>query len=1194
MEKIIKIIDGNQAVTEGVYKLTEIAAVYPITPSTPMGELYDKMSIKGIKNIYGSIPRVIEMQSEAGASGVMHGSLQSGCLATSFTSSQGLLLYIPNMYKIAGELTPNVIHVAARTIATHALSIFGDHSDVMCVRSTGYSIISSTNVQEAYDIAIISQLTTLETRIPMVHFFEGFRTSHEINKIETLSDEKIKSLVNFNAINEHRKRALTPDSPVLRGTAQDPDVFFQSREAASKLYKESFAKIKKIMEIYNNLTNKNYDIVEYYGDKNAERVIIAMGSAIEVIKETVDILNRSNEKVGVINIRLYRPFPKETFLNKLPKMVKKIAVLDRTKEPGSTGEPLFQDIVTTFTKRNSDEFTPLIIGGRYGLSSKEFTPAMCISVFNELNNKEPKKEFTIGINDDVMKTSLEYEYEADYEDSSITRAVFYGMGSDGTVSASKNTIKIIGENSNLFVQGYFLYGSKKSLSQTVSQVRISEKLIRKPYLIKSTNFIIINNYALIKYENIKNIVKNGTILINSSPYEPNEIWGKLSDNVKNEIILKEVSLFCINAEKITLAIGLGKKINTVMQTCFFKLLHLFSFDTYLENIKELIEKSYSSKGQEIVENNFKAITMAVDNLERLYYPHIINRENEIIKNNCLENIKTSEYFEKFAKEIEHGRGNELKVSEMPIDGTFPTGTSKWEKRNVSYVAAKWNKSSCIQCGKCSAVCPHSAIRVKKFCESELLKYGDDIPKTFETAKLLKKDNINCKMLYSLQVYVEDCTGCGLCHDVCPVKSKEAVKDSKQIIKAINLVDKKDIIDDERKNIKFFEGIEQQISENKDDEEINTYKLQYKEPLFEFPSACPGCGETSYIKIITQMFGDRMIVANATGCSSIYGGNLPTTPWTKNKFGYGPAWSNSLFEDNAEFGLGFRLSIDKLKDLGITLLSDIKNNIKNKEIISLIIKNANNKTTSGIDEQRKRISILKDELLLLNNEYSNKLLPIIDYLVYKSVWCIGGDGWAYDIGFGGLDHVLSTNEDVNILVLDTEVYSNTGGQASKSTPFGAIAEFATSGKKSFKKDLSMSVINYNNIFIAQISIGSNLQHTIKMLKKAEEHNGPSLIIAYSHCIAHGINMNLGYQLQKAAVDCGYWPLFHFDPKNYSENKQSFFIDSKKPEISFKEYAIKERRFSKIFKNDAVIANKVIENIDKQIQKKWSFYNALTKL
>ncbi len=1171
-------IDGNDAAVYVAYKVNEVIAIYPITPSSVMGERADEWAAAGQKNIWGITPRVQEMQSEGGAAGTVHGALQTGALTTTFTASQGLLLMIPNMYKIAGELTSTVFHVAARSIAAHALSIFGDQSDVMATRSTGFAILSAASVQEAMDFALISHAATLETRIPFIHFFDGFRTSHEVAKIEQLSEEDIRSMIDDELVRAHRERSLCPDHPVIRGTAQNPDVFFQAREAINPYYNACPDIVQKTMDKFAQLTGREYHLFDYYGPLEAERVIVIMGSGAEACQDTVDNLGAYGEKVGLLKVRLYRPFAVKKFIEALPATTKVLAVLDRTKEPGSSGEPLYLDVVNAlFETADQKKFTtlPKVIGGRYGLSSKEFTPAMIKGVFDEMKKDEPKNHFTIGILDDVTATSLDYDENFIIEDKDGVRAIFYGLGSDGTVSANKNSIKIIGENTPNYAQGYFVYDSKKSGSITVSHLRFGPKPIHSTYLVSRANFVGCHAFGFLeKYDVLAKLEKGGVFLLNS-PYPENETWDKLPKETQQIVIDRNIEFYVIDAYKVAKDSGLGRRINTIMQTCFFAISGVLPKDEAIAAIKESIKKAYSKKGEEVVQMNFEAVDHTLIHLHKV---DISAAATSTVERPSTVSDKAPEYVKKVVSKIMAQCGDKLPVSAMPIDGTFPTGTAQWEKRNISQEIPVWEQDLCIQCGKCVFICPHAVIRTKMYDP----KFLENAPETFKSSQTRDRDLKDLK--YTIQVAPEDCTGCSLCVDICPVKSKTDPN-----LKAVNMRPQTPLREAERKNWDFFLGLPE-IDRNLL-KKTSVRGIQSLQPLFEFSGACSGCGETPYIKTITQLFGDRILVANATGCSSIYGGNLPTTPWAKNIEGRGPAWSNSLFEDNAEFGLGFRLSVDQQAELAASLVKSMESDIGSELVRELLESEQTDETE--IFEQRKRIEILKEKIKGKDSPEAKQLLSVADMLVRKSIWIVGGDGWAYDIGFGGLDHVLSTGLNVNILVLDTEVYSNTGGQASKSTPRAAVAKFAAAGKSTPKKDLARIAMSYGHVYVAQVAMGAKDEHTLKAILEAERYNGPSLIIAYSSCIAHGINMAESLSGQKAAVASGYWPLFRYNPDFTKEGKTPFLLDSPKPKISFEEFAKTENRFNMLLKSNPEGAKILFEEAQQDINKRWRIYENLAK-
>ncbi|MGE5402465.1 MAG: pyruvate:ferredoxin (flavodoxin) oxidoreductase [Ignavibacteriales bacterium] len=1177
MERKKVTIDGNEAAAYVAHQVNEVIAIYPITPSSPMGEHSDEWSAKGKKNIWGTVPSVTEMQSEGGAAGAVHGALQNGALTTTFTASQGLLLMIPNMYKIAGELTPTVFHVTARSLAAAALSIFGDHSDVMATRQTGFAMLSSNSVQEVMDFALISQKASLESRLPFVHFFDGFRTSHEVMKIEQLAVEDLKAMIDDKAVKEHRKRALTPDSPVLRGTAQNPDVYFQGRETVNKFYDACPEFVQKAMDKFASLTGRQYHLFDYYGAPDATRVIILMGSGAEAVEETVEYLtSKGEEKIGVLKVRLFRPFSVEHFIAALPKTTEKIAVLDRTKEPGSLGEPLYLDIVTAINEAMSSDNAPFakmpkIVGGRYGLSSKEFTPAMVKAVYDELKKDSPKNHFTIGIYDDVTMTSLDFDPEFTTEGNEVHRALFYGLGADGTVGANKNTIKIIGEETENYAQGYFVYDSKKSGSTTVSHLRFGKKPIKSSYLVQKATFIGVHQFNFLeKFDILKNMEVKGTLLLNS-PYSKEDVWDKLPRTVQQQIIDKKLNFYVIDGYDVAKKTGMGTRINTIMQTCFFAISGVLPKDEAIEQIKKAIKKTYGAKGDEIVKKNYEAVDQTLAHLYKIEVPACAESEIAIPPT---VSEKAPDYVKSVLARIMEGNGDMVKVSEMPIDGTFPTATTQWEKRNIALEVPVWDEEICIQCGKCAMVCPHAAIRTKVY-DAALLSGA---PETFKHMEGKGKE-YPANSAYTIQVAVEDCTGCGLCVDVCPVKNKKEVK-----LKALNMADQLPLRDAERKNWEFFYNLPE-FDRRKAN--VTTVKgSQLLQPLFEFSGACTGCGETPYVKLTSQLFGDRMVVANATGCSSIYGGNLPTTPWAKNPEGRGPAWANSLFEDNAEFGLGMKLAVDKHNQYSKELVVRLKDQI-GAELADALL-NADQKDETGIYEQRERVAKLKEVLKGINTPEAEDLLSLADYLVKKSVWIMGGDGWAYDIGYGGLDHVLASGKNVNILVLDTEVYSNTGGQMSKSTSLGAVAKFAAGGKPTGKKDLAMMAMSYGNVYVAKVAMGANDAQTIRAFLEAEAYDGPSLIIAYSHCIAHGIDMSKGLECQKAAVESGHWPLFRYNPAMAEEGKNPLKLDSKAPKITVEEYAYRETRYTMLKKSNPEESKRLLALAQAQVEKKWKLY------
>jgi pyruvate-ferredoxin/flavodoxin oxidoreductase len=1168
-------IDGNEAAAYVAHKLNEVIAIYPITPSSNMGEWADEWSAYGRKNIWGTVPLVVEMQSEGGAAGAIHGALQAGSLATTFTASQGLLLMVPNMFKIAGELTPTVFHIAARTVATHALSIFGDHSDVMSTRSTGWSMLSSCSVQEVMDFACIAQAATLEARIPFLHFFDGFRTSHEVMKIEQLSDEQLRAMIDEDLIVAHRKRALTPDAPVIRGTAQNPDVFFQSRERCNTYYAACPAIVEKAMKKFAAVTGRSYELFQFVGAPDAERVIVVMGSGAETVHDTVDYLNRQGEKVGVLKVRLYRPFSIEHFLAALPKSVKTIGVLDRCKEPGAAGEPMYMDVITALgTAQQNGKFpfasVPKVVGGRYGLSSKEFTPAMVKAVFDELKKPAPKNGFTIGINDDVTHTSLDFDPSFSIEPDDVVRALFFGLGADGTVGANKNSIKIIGEETPNYAQGYFVYDSKKSGSTTTSHLRFGPRQLKTPYLIDRANFIACHQWFFLEKYNVLEAAAPGSIFLLNSLYGPETVWDHLPRVVQETIIERKIKLYTIDAYKVATATGMGGRINTIMQTCFFAISGVLPRDEAIAAIKNSIKKTYGKKGEHVVQKNYEAVDQTLANLFEVKVPEKVTSSIELPP---VVSPKAPAFVQRTTAPIIAGKGDTMPVSLLPEDGTYPVGTTQWEKRNIALEIPVWEPEICIQCNKCALVCPHAAIRVKVY-DGALLAGA---PETF---KSMEYKGVEYKGLkYTVQTAPEDCTGCGLCVEVCPAKSKREVK-----VKAINMKPQEPLRLPERLNYDFFLRLPEI---DRRTVRTDTVKgTQFFQPLFEYSGACSGCGETPYVKLASQLFGDRMIVANATGCSSIYGANLPTTPWTANADGRGPAWANSLFEDNAEFGLGMRLTIDKNLEMAQELVRHLAPSIGHD--LAAQILEAKQDDEAGIHEQRERVEVLKTKLNGMQDAEAKRLLSLADYLVKKSVWIMGGDGWAYDIGFGGLDHVLASGRNVNILVLDTEVYSNTGGQMSKATPRSAVAKFAASGKPTGKKDLAMIAMSYGNVYVAKVAMGSNDAQTIRAFLEAEAYDGPSIIIAYSHCIAHGIDMARGMTNQKLAVETGYWQLFRYNPLLAREGKNPFKLDSKPPSKPLKEFTSLETRFRMLEKSHPERAKELGVLAQADVKERWALY------
>ncbi len=1180
-------LDGNEAVARVAYRLSEVIAIYPITPASPMGEWADAWAAAGQPNLWGSTPSVVEMQSEAGAAGAVHGALQAGTLTTTFTASQGLLLMIPNLYKIAGELTPAVIHIAARSLAAQGLSIFGDHSDVMAVRATGCALLCSASVQEAQDLAAIATRATLESRIPFLHFFDGFRTSHEIQKVALLPDEALRQFIPDEYILAHRGRALTPDRPVIRGTAQNPDVYFQARESVNTYYDACAATVQQAMDEFAKLTGRQYRLYEYYGAPDAERVVVLMGSGCETVHETVDALMAQGEKVGVLKVRLYRPFDLRTFVDALPGTVKALAVLDRTKEPGSTGEPLYLDVVTALAE--VERTTVKVVGGRYGLSSKEFTPAMVKAVFDNLTADTPKNHFTVGINDDVTHTSLTVDPSFSTESDRVVRAIFYGLGSDGTVGANKNSIKIIGEETDNYAQGYFVYDSKKSGSVTVSHLRFGSEPIRSTYLISSANFVACHQWQFLeKFDLLTAANPQGTFLLNS-PYSPAETWQRLPEHQQEAIIRKQLRFYVINASQVAKDAGMGQRINTVMQVCFFAIAGVLPREDAIAQIKQSIRKTYGKKGEAVVQMNLNAVDQTLDNLHEVDYR---SYEAMPATEGAAPGSWVPDTAPAFVRDVlgkmMARQGDEIPVSALPVDGTYPCGTAKWEKRNIADEIPVWDPDVCVQCGKCVMVCPHAVIRAKVYEPGAL----DGAPATFKSTDARDRDWSGEK--FTIQVAAEDCTGCTLCVDVCPAKNKAEPRK-----KALNMEPQLSLREQERENWDFFLNIP-----NPDRQTLNLHKIahqQMQEPLFEFPGACAGCGETPYIKLATQLFGDRMLVANATGCSSIYGGNLPTTPWSYNTEGRGPAWANSLFEDNAEFGMGFRVAVDKQTEYARELVQQLAlsdSALLSRNLATAILA-ASQTDEAEIFEQRQRVASLKQQIepaLTVTTDAAQRqklmaLKAVADYLVKKSVWLIGGDGWAYDIGYGGLDHALASGRNINVLVLDTEVYSNTGGQMSKSTPRGAVAKFAAGGKPAPKKDLGLMAMTYGNVYVASVAMGARDEHTLRAFMEAESYEGPSLIIAYSHCIAHGINLADGLKQQKAMVDSGRWLLYRYDPRRTERGENPLVIDSRSPKLPVEQAMYSENRFKLLTHTKPDAAKQLAELAQADVNTRWQLYQSL---
>jgi pyruvate-ferredoxin/flavodoxin oxidoreductase len=1174
-------LDGNEACASVAYRLNEVCAIYPITPSSTMAELADQWAGERRPNIWGDVPTVLEMQSEGGAAGAVHGSLQAGALTTTFTASQGLLLMIPNMYKIAGELTAAVFHVAARSLAAHALSIFGDHQDVMAVRGTGFALLSSASVQEAHDFAAIAQMATLESRVPFVHFFDGFRTSHEINRIQMLSDEDLRALVDAALVRAHRGRALNPDHPFIRGTAQNPDVYFQMREAANLFYQRVPDVVATAMARFEARTGRRYGLVEYAGSPDAERVVVLMGSGAGAAREAVDTLVAGGERVGLVQVRLFRPFPAADLLRVLPPTIRAIAALDRCKEPGAIGEPLYQDIVSALADRTVDaerppQWPPDVIGGRYGLSSKEFTPAMVKAVFDELSAATPRQHFTVGITDDVSHTSLPVDPSFTTEADTVFRAVFYGLGADGTVGANKNTIKIIGEDPNVHVQAYFVYDSKKSGSQTVSHLRFGPDPIHSTYLIRSAQFIGCHQFQFIEKLDVLSIAAPGATLLINSPFSAHQLWDRLPRAVQDRIIEQGLRVWTIDADRVAREAGLGSHSNSVLQTCFFAVSGVLPRDRALEKIKAAIEKTYRAKGMEVVQRNFAAVDRTLAALEQVAVPAVAAGDRQRLP---LVAAGAPAFVTDVVAAMIAGRGDDLPVSAFPVDGTFPSATSRWEKRRISATVARWDAGLCIQCGNCSFVCPHSVIRAKVYHRDKLA----GAPEGFESAPIDARGFPETR--YTLQVYEEDCTGCGLCMEACPVKHP-----SVSGRRAINMAPMDLDPTPARARVGFFEALP--ITDRGHVDFSTVRGTQLLEPLFEFPGACAGCGETPYLKVLSQLFGDRMVVANATGCSSIYGGNLPTTPWAVNVEGRGPAWANSLFEDNAEFGLGMRLAADHQFAAALRLLDTLRQRVGDALVEAITA--APQHTEYEIRQQRSRVAELVERLATLDDPAARELAAVAGQLVRRSVWIVGGDGWAYDIGAGGLDHVLASGRDVNVLVLDTEVYSNTGGQASKATPLGAVAKFASAGKQTPKKDLALQAMAYGSVYVARIAMGADPQQTLDALREAETYAGPSLVLAYSHCIAHGIDMQHGLDQQSRAVHSGYWPLLRYNPELRNAGEPPLTLDSVRPSLPFRAYAERELRYRMLLLSDPARGEALMRTAQEAVDRKWKQYEDLATL
>lgn len=1171
-------LDANEAVARIAYKLNEVIAIYPITPASSMGEWADAWAAEHQTNLWGVVPTVIEMQSEAGAAGAVHGALQAGSLTTTFTASQGLLLMLPNLYKIAGELTPAVIHIAARSLAAQGLSIFGDHSDVMAARATGFALLASNSVQEAQDFALISQAATLAARVPFLHFFDGFRTSHEINTIELLEDEIMHAMIDLSLVDAIREHALTPDHPVIRGTAQNPDVYFQARESANPFYLAVPNFVQAAMDKFASLTGRQYQLYEYVGAPDAERVIVIMGSGAETAEQTALALNENGAKVGVLKVRLYRPFDKERFFQMLPVTTRAIAVLDRTKEPGSTGEPLYLDVVDAVYEGLVNGWSelnemPKIVGGRYGLSSKEFTPGMVKAIYNNLRANPSKNHFTVGIFDDVTHTSLEYDTHYQVEPRGVVRAVFYGLGSDGTVGANKNSIKIIGENTENFAQGYFVYDSKKSGAMTVSHLRFGPTPIPAPYLISEADFVAVHQPQFLEQFDTLELIKHGGTLLLNTTYEPHEIWERLPRSMQQTLIDKQIAFYVINAYRVARENGMGGRINTVMQTCFFAISNVLPPDEAIEQIKYSIRKTYGKKGDAVVAKNIEAVDNSLAHLHRVEIPSAVSSTHELREPVP---AHAPEFVRDVLGKMIAKQGDLLPVSALPVDGTYPSGTAQYEKRNLALEIPVWNPDLCIQCGKCTMVCPHAAIRIKAY-EASIIS---DAPEAFKYTASKERDWAGLD--YTIQVAPEDCTGCTLCVDVCPARDRN---DKSQ--KALMMADIEPLREQEKLNWDYFLQIPDLDRSRIKNSSIRQQQLQ--QPLFEFSGACSGCGETPYVKLLTQLFGDHTLIANATGCSSIFGGNLPTTPYTYNEQGRGPAWANSLFEDNAEFGLGMRVSVDKLQETAQMLLKALASEV-GQELVDALL-SAPQTDDAELYEQRERVIILRERLQNIPRPEAQRLHKLADYLVKKSVWILGGDGWAYDIGYGGLDHVLASGMNVNILVLDTEVYSNTGGQMSKSTPRAAVAKFAAGGKAARKKDLGLMAMTYGNVYVASIAMGAKDEQTLRALLEAASYEGPSLVIAYSHCIAHGIRMGDGLHEHQAMVDSGEWLLYRYDPRRSERGENPLKLDSRAPKLPLIEFMQMENRFKMLMQSDPEAAHQLAEAAQRDVNERYAYYEYL---
>ncbi len=1176
-ERKMVTVDGNTACASVAHKLNEVIAIYPITPSSPMGELADELSAKDEPNLWGTVPLVAEMQAEGGAAGAIHGALQTGSLTTTFTASQGLLLMLPNMYKIAGELTSAVFNVSARSIASQALSIFGDHSDVMATRASGFALLASNSIQEVQDFALIAQAATLKARVPFVHFFDGFRSSHEINKIEQLDDDVLRAMIDDDLVQAHRERALNPEKPVVRGTSSGPDVFFQGRESVNPYYVKTPGIVQETMDEFAELTGREYNLFDYVGAPDAERVIVLMGSGAEVAHETVEYLVEQGEKVGLVKVRLYRPFSVTHFVDALPESVKVIAALDRTKEPGSAGEPLYEDLVTAMDEMGLDI---KVVGGRYGLSSKEFTPAMVKGLFDELKNDNPKNHFTVGIYDDLTNTSIAYDPDFNIEGDDVVRGLFWGLGSDGTVGANKNSIKIIGGETDLYAQGYFQYDAKKSGGVTRSHLRFGPRPIRQTCLVNSANFIGIHQFIFIERYDILSSAEEGAALLLNSPYPAEETWDHLPRKVQQQIIDKNLDFYVIDAYEVAGNVGLGGRINTVMQTCFFDLSGVLPRDEAIAKIKEFIKKSYGSRGEKVVQMNYDAVDQALEHMHKIDVPAEPTSDIEMEPILRIDE-DTPEFVKNVTAKMAALQGNDIPVSDWPADGSFPTGTTQYEKRNVALEVPVWDPDVCIQCGKCAMVCPHAVIRTKIY-DADLL---ENAPEGFKSADARGRQFSGMK--FTVQESAEDCTGCGACVAACPAKDRENPDR-----KAINMTEQLPIRERERAYWDFFFNDIPDFDRTQ--LRLRTVKeSQLLRPLFEFSGACAGCGETPYVRLLSQLYGDRAVIANATGCSSIYGGYMPTTPYTKDENGRGPAWNNSLFEDNAEFGYGFRLTLDKQQDFARELVEHFRGTLGDELADGLL--NAELQSESDYKAQRERVQVLKDRLAGVDDPHAKNLLSLADVLVRRSVWIVGGDGWAYDIGYGGLDHVLAQGRNLNVLVLDTQVYSNTGGQMSKATPRGAVAKFAYAGRKLPKKDLGQMAMTYGNVYVAQVAMGASDMQTLRAFREAESYEGPSLIIAYSHCIAHGLpQMKMGFNQQQLAVDSGAWVLYRYDPRLTAEGKNPLQLDSKEPSIDIKEYMYNEVRFRTLLQSMPDRAEMLLDLAREDAKARWNMYKQMAEM